>query len=995
MELLKKLSDTKEKNIETVQNLQLKIDNLTNRLLTISTEKDSLKNELAILSDQFENMPSPTPIFTDEEHTVSEYKEKIKSLMTENIELSTNLMDKIEELEKVKESKVQLYDHHCSFKETSEILVQKLEYLEMKNNESSRDLIQSKEECDELKKTLDVLKIQLETYASQQISENSSTDNLEFIEKNNTQVTCKIIELEEKLSQLIKENTDLSRKVLLENVNKQNESVVISDRSSNISVLKLEESVHENISDETNNFLLTNKKIKPFQKENELLISSNKNLGDLKLMNCSQCSQLKLESQSLNKKIADLERKFQQQCTDTESLRAKANENFNTSLNLMDSTLNSSGYDGMNLTLIEEKIENLRYELLESKENNKLFNNLKEKNNELEKLQLSTNSFASPSHVKEIRRSDVNTSCKKSRMQTFKKNLDRLSNDIKEIKQSSNNHANILNKLKKVQNDTLLELESLKLLNEELQKERDIAKDSVLNYEEKINLLEEELATLYKRIETDDLEEKNIKAQKLEIEIKFESLLKEKEELVNSLHNVEETFRKEKEDHNTFVDKYEKENLNLMNELQKFKDTVQELEKKDGRYSEEKLQEEIKTAKSRIINELVDLTSLSENELKEVLNMTVTDIFLRFLNVIMLKEKEMVNNLYENFEKNRRKLEEEKQQSLDSEKRIMTWVKNLESDLHKTEEDLINEKNKNERLEDKLKKLNEGLRETEHENQRLQLNITNLEKEFNSLHNELEKKSKMNDDRDYAINAVQEKERIARNKEEELEARLQYEKEEYQSKLKELESQLNSYKSTNDDLKSTIEGLDIQIEHLKNTINIKANELITSENKIKTMIQEIMDFEEINQQLKVENFEKNKQIKEITNLLKMKCDLLTEFKTKVETMKPEYESLQSQIEERKLSIEKYKEEIHNLKLDNKKQIDILQDKLSAEEIKSKGLNKQLNDFKNTNTTLHTTLEEYKNQCWELERANERLNKKVFFLFFFLFRFYKINKFSHK
>ncbi|XP_011502024.1 PREDICTED: major antigen-like [Ceratosolen solmsi marchali] len=987
MEMSKQLSDTREQNDEIVRNLQMNIANLTNRLLTISEEKDSLKDQLAILHDQLENMSSITPVITDEElkYKVSEYQEKIKSLTKENIDLSTNLMDKIEELEKVKESQIQLNDHQCSFKETSEMLAQKIEYFEKKNIEISDELIESNEDCDILKETVDILKQELRTCTDQENPENYCRDNAEFIKKENKALKCKLIELEGIMSLLSKENNNLLVNMLGDS-DKQNGPEIICENDANVSKMKFEESMREHISNEINNYSLMHEKIRQLQKENELLIVKNKKLEDLTLKNCSQCAHfkelnecrrnLKLENQSLNLKIDDLKRKFQLQCTDAESLRAKANEDFNISLNLMDSTLNGSIYDGMNLTLMEEKVRNLQNELEESKENdNALSNQFNEKYNEQEKLQLSTNSFASPIQEKDRKRLDSNMSSRNLRMQIFKENLDRLSNDIKEIKRSSNNHMNMLNKLKNVQNDTVSEIESLKLSNEELKKERDTAKANALNYEEKINLLEEELATLYKQIEAARITEKSIEAQKLEIEVKLESLLKEKEELVNSLQITEIKFRKELDDCNSLVHKYDKENVNLINKLESFEGIVEQSNKKNSSL-EEKLQEEIKSAKSQMINEIKHLTSLSEKELKKLLNMSINDIFLRFVNDIVSKENEVVKKLHENFEKTKLKLEEEKQQSFDSEKRTKTWAQALESDLERIQVEFAEQENKKKRLQDESKMLKESLKEAQHENQQLQLNITNLEKEFNSLHNELEKKSKLNDARDSVINAVQEKQRIAKTKEEEWEARLQHEKEEYERQLKELNSQLGSYKSTNDDLKSTIEGLDIQIEHLKNTIDIKTNEFMGSKHKIQTMIQEIEHFEEINQQLKNENSEKNKHIEEITDLLKIKCDLLTEFKTKVETMKPEYESLQSQIVDRKISIEKCKEEIHNLKLENKKQIDILQDKLSSEEIKSKGLNKQLHELKNKNTTLYSTLEECKDRCLELERENETLNRKV-------------------
>lgn len=63
-------------------------------------------------------------------------------------------------------------------------------------------------------------------------------------------------------------------------------------------------------------------------------------------------------------------------------------------------------------------------------------------------------------------------------------------------------------------------------------------------------------------------------------------------------------------------------------------------------------------------------------------------------------------------------------------------------------------------------------------------------------------------------------------------------------------------------------------------------------------------------------------------------------------MKPKCESLYAQTADRKATIDKSKEEIYNMKFENKRQMDMLQDKLSAEVMKLTGLSKYAQISKN-------------------------------------------------
>ncbi|XP_058798615.1 centromere-associated protein E-like [Phymastichus coffea] len=988
MDMSKQLSEERESRNQVVSNFQREIDALSTRLSSVSEEKTSLKSELALLTEQFDNVRAISPVISDDvmKQKIGEYQEEIRKLNEENIALSTNLMDKIEELEKVKESKVQLYDHECIYKDKCDELIEKLQSLEKENIDLSSDLTDHIEECDKLKETVEILNQQLEFYKVQQSSEYSNNSDFEFLKQENMRLINELIEVKSKQAQLVRENANLSSNLMLDISNELNQSTSSShDKTTNVPLAPLDLS-----SSEANSNILNvdnlNKKVKLLQEQVDHLTSLNKKLGELKLTACSQCihlkelnesrRELKLQVKELSTKLIDVQKKFEQKSADVEVLKAKAKEDFEASMNYLDSTHNSSIYDGMNVTVLEGKVKNLQNELEEVKENhNELSNQYKEKCKELENLQLDSNSLLC--EKSDTRRSKLNTPSRKiSRVQALHNKLDDVTKDLRELKKSNANTDDIVNKVRQEHVKFEEEIESLKLLNEELKKENETLKGNSIQYEEKVKLLEEDLSILYKKVETASASEKEFQAYKLEIEVQLESLLKEKSELESILSKAEERFKGELEECNARANAYKKENIELKNELQKLEDSIQQIKKNSNNYLEEKLKEEIDTAKVRMLKEMKSLVNLSFDELKELSNKSVTDMFLIFLTTIMTKEGEIVKKLYEDHEKNVKKLKEEYQQSDDAANKANNWAKTLETDLEKLQVDLTEQERKNRRFEDEVRRLEENLKEAQYENQQLHNNIISLESEINSLQIELDKKSKSNSDRDNVITAALEKEKLARTKEQELEDRLRHEKEKYERAVKEHIIQLESYKSVNEDLRSTVEGQDLEIEHFKNTINIKNQEVSETMRKIMKLEQTIQNMEEANQIVQAEVLEKNKNIEEITNLMKIKCDLLTEYKTKVETMKPEFESLHTQIADRKAAIEKYKEDIHNMKLENKKQLDMLQDKLSDEEIKSAGLSKQLAELKNKNTALCTTIEEFKDRCAELERNNANLQRKV-------------------
>ncbi|KAJ8676006.1 hypothetical protein QAD02_011792 [Eretmocerus hayati] len=989
MDVSKHLEDARQRHSEELRDLQTEIDSLTNRLSIISEEKENLKSELVLVTEQLENMRSTTPVVTEEEtkQKFADYQEKINKLNDENIELSTNLMDKIEELERIKESQIILYDHQCVYKENCESLSEKIHCLEKENVDLSNNLTEQLEECDKLHETVNVLKQQLEAHDNQQSCETEQKNDLQFLKDENSRLTEELIEVRAKVTQLSRENANLSINLDLDSSGEHNVSVASRENAFNISKSTPENSLHDSTVD-TINLSCLKKENKSLKDQVEHLTMLNKKLGELKLNNCNQCAhlkelnesrrQLKLEVKSLSHKLCDLQKEFQQKCADTEILRSKANEDVNASLSLMESTLNGTLYDGINVTAVEEKVHNLYSEVEDLKENhNKLSNQYQEKCRELEKLQLENNALSSPTDKRDVRRSKDSSSRKSSRILTLEKNLDKLSIDLQELKKSNTNVGAALNKFITEKNEYTKEIESLKALNDILKKDYNAVQGLVMEREEKTKLLEEELSSLYKKYEDANNQHKDIQSQKIEIEVQLETLLKDKLELEDRIQHIENKSKQDLEECKALLQNYETKNLDLRDKLKDY-DTIghPKVLKDTNSCSSDDAAEEVKLVKSRILKEIRSLTNLSEDEQKNLPRKSGADLFETCLKVVMSKETEMVKKLVADFNKSKQKLEEEKRQSLDAEKKANDWAKTIEGDLEKLQNDFAEQERKNRKLQDQIHRLEDRLKESIYENQQLHSSVANLESDLNSLHNELEKKSKMETNKESIISAAQEREKVMRQRDEEWENRLKMEKEQYLREVNELNTQLQSMRCSEEDLKSTVECLEFEIEHLKNTIESKTYDYGELSHKCETLERNMKDAEDASQTLENEISDKNRSIKELNELLKIKCDLLTEYKTQVENMKPEHDFMQAQIAERKMMIEKYKEEIHNLKLENKRQLDILHDKLSDEEIKNTGLNKQLIEFKNKNTHLSDTIEELRDRVAEIERDNERLQKKV-------------------
>ena len=957
---------------------------------------------------------------------LTEYDQKINDLKTENRKLTNDLMDRIKELDSIKECKALQYDHECNYKEKNQSLIRENEELQNENAELSDDLMKHIDECEILKQELETASRKLTIYEQSQSKSLESPENMQTILQEKTRLEAKIIELKSKVIQLSNENKEFT----------SNLSIIFDEFEKNPEVdnpcrnsLLLSESLETQSRRVSNSFRqdenvqALNNKIKTLQEKVEHLSLLNTKLSELKLSSCTQCAHLKelnenrrslkLEVKTLTNKLEDLQVKFRQSCANTEVLRLKASEELNTSGNV---TLNGSISEGLNITVMEENIRILSNEKETLKEEyDKLSNLYQEKCSDLETLQecqagnvTSPTSSVSPMILK-----------KRERLQKVESAIKQVGADLHKQREKLSNLNGELQKFK------------------ELEVRLKTAEESAAIAEEKVKLLESDIAGLYQNIERLNKSEKTLKTEKLNLEVKLETFKaenQEKKKLVDDLQKIVDELNGEKTSLNWELEvtreekeqllarqKYEDSNREMMEAtLKKYKESVDDAERRIKEISlnlnnamkenqdlkneitrlqslvqkniqnitteednEDSLKEldsqedskkELDSAKSLIIKEMKSLTS----EVQDPSNKSVSDLFQVFLKTIMSKEHEIIKALKDCFDKEKLKLEEAKEQSEDAEKRANTWAKTLENDIEKLQSDLTLLESKNVDLRKQIERLENGLAETQHENQSLREKIELLEGDYHALQVDFENHSRSNS-KVNSLNVNQEREKMQasiKNKEMELQSKMKEEKEEYNKKLGELTNALKTLETKNIDLKSNLDGYEANEKQLKSIIDIKVNEIAKNNQKIKDLQEKLEEILEVNNKLNEENLEKNHRIEEITSLLKNKCDILSEYKTKMETLMPEYNHLRLQIEERKSSVEKYKEEIENLRAESTRELNLFKDKFVDEEIKSAGLSKQLGELNTKNGILLQELETLREKCMEMEAANEKLMRKV-------------------
>ncbi|KAK9303407.1 hypothetical protein QLX08_004895 [Tetragonisca angustula] len=998
MEMSNKLCVEKELAKETELNFQKTINKLYTQISKITEEKIDLENHITVLNDQLESFHSKTSEKCDDEQLLIKYQNKIEALKTENIDLSAIIANQNKELENIKESKALLYDHDCIYKDKVTLLTEKNEYLIKENNELSTDLINKIEENDILKEQCDILDNKMTLIRNMDSNEN----DIEKLRSENNILKARIAELGMRITILTDENAKFSNN-LLESMgnfdNSHNEKVHNNSSIAPNGPEKSNETIKKIVSNE--NYEELSNKIIMLQKEITHLSRVNKKLSDLKLSSCGQCVHLKnvsesrralkLEAKILNHKLQDLQKKFDRKCADTETLKLKVNQELN--LSFSDPSLNASFVDRMNVSFIDEKVHHLNNELQALKDDHdKLSISYKEKCDKLEKLHSAIDNEKKIEHLQN--------------------NIDQVKNDIDEIKKSSTHFVSLY----KTKKEKLLDkISSLTNNNEILQQTVADKEISISKATEKIQILENELSYVNKEIVQFSTMEKIMQSEKMTLEVELEELKLENENKDNLITRLNKTI----DDLNKCISSFKHE-LDLIttqkNELTiliekneyKYKDELKLLRKQCDELKEEK-QNSIEIKKLRI-NELesnieklkIDLEkqrnlhcedTVKESMIKELKslecishsvdfsNKSVTEIFNNFLQTIMLKEEEIVKKMNESFEKDKQRLEDEKQQCVDAEKRMMLWAKELETENEKLHIDFKKAESLCMKKQDEIDQLKHSIKENNYEKEILKEEIKTLEIDFNNLQNEFDKQCRTDiQQKEETIIIAQKREREVREalkcKEIELQSKMKCEKERYEKKIEELICTIEIYKTKNIEMKNNIEGLEANGKQLKNIIEANSLELKVKNQNIHKIT---LDFEELREaynELNCEMKEKTSRIQNITLLLKNKCDMLSEYKMKLETIMPDYEILQNQVKERKESIERYKDEIEQLKMEKKKQIEEVNDKLNLEEIKNVGLNKQLNELNSKNVVLIEELDNLKEKCEQLQQTNVKLEKKI-------------------
>ncbi|KAL6443574.1 hypothetical protein ACFW04_001608 [Cataglyphis niger] len=1060
-DLANKLSTEKECAEKSTTHFQQTIDELYARNSKMMDEKLELQNNLVILNEQMETLRSRMPeVNSNEEQIMLRYEEQISALTAKNAELLSVVTNTMKELEILKESKSLLYEHDCIYKDELTDLMAKHKYLTTENNELSTDLMDKIEENDGLKEECDILKSKLELLLLKQ----HEKDNEEQLKVENTLLKTEQVELKANIKMLTKEKSKISNQLVetmedLDNerkMNSCNNTLQLSTLFNNS--LTMNDTMDISIKDDN-----VEAKISHLQEEVNRLKLLNRKLSDLKLGACTQCAHLqemtenqrmlKLEVKALTHRLEDSQRKFKREAAKSDSLILKAKEDIN--ISICNSSLNASFLENVNVSYVEEKLQSLNNKLqILEEDHNKLSDLYKEKCNEIEELQNSNVTDFSPNKIH-----NINTSVKKSpsksssRLENMAKDISYLQNDFEKIKEETARLKKGLSKFINEKDSLLDEIKSLKIANEHLLQ---TMSENELLYLEKTDILENEVRDLTKKFQELSVKCKEVEDAKLVVETDVEFLKvdkTEKEQTINELRqslsyleqeldltkrekeklnsnnlleqeyekklvslrsinaeltNSKETISQEfanycKKSENRFtelnekINKYSSENDYLKQELIKLRDIENKFETMRNEYQSKSQQDKTLAEDNKKLKNV--LNNISKNIIKEIkslkpklgaeefLDKSEEELFQIFLQTILMKEEEIVKTMRDNFNKEKQKLEDDKRQSVDAEKRTTLWAKELESEIEKLQGDLTQREAMSDGLQKEVARLEQLLEDNNSDRNTLKEKINLLEMDLNNLQIEFNKYCKMDTVNEEAINIAQKREKQAqetiRNKEAEFQIKLRSEKEIYTKRIEDLACTIESLKTKNMELINNIEGLEANQEQLKNIIDLKNNELMKNNQIIHKMEIESVQFTEIYNELNCELEKKNLHITEITELLKTKCDDLTEYKAKLDEIVSENTFLKQQIGERKINIEQYKMEIETLKMQNKKEIDAIKDKLNFEELKSIELNKQITELNKKNAVLteeinilrddYTTVQ---HKCITLEKRIRNSTSKI-------------------
>ncbi|XP_072755819.1 uncharacterized protein Root [Anoplolepis gracilipes] len=970
----------------------------------LSNVTDTMK-ELEMLKESKSLLYEHDCIYKDE---LTDLTAKYKYLTTENNELSTNVMDKIEENDELKEECI--------------ILKNKLELLLKHEKDSNNDEEQLRMENTLLKTEQAELKA-----------------NIKMLTEENLKISNQLVETLEDLDNVQKTNSSnntLQLSTLFNETLTMNDIIdkSIKDDNAEATISQLQEKVMH--------LTFLNRKL------SDLKLSNCTQCAHLQEMTESQ-RLLKLKVKALTHKLEDSQRKFDREVAKSDSLILKAKEDVNISIcnsSLNTSFVDNMYVSHVQerLQSLNNELQILKEDhakLLDYKEK---YNEVEElQNSSVTDLSLNKD------HNTSVKKSPSKTSLRLenmakdiSHLQTdFEKMKEETARLKKDLSKFTNERDSLLDEIKflKIANEQLLQkmsesdlyLEKTDILEKEIrdmtqklqeysvrckevedgklvvETEVEFLKVDKAEKEQTINELRQSLSCLQQELDLTKREKEELNRNNLleqEYEEKLESLRSTNEELINSKATVCQEFAnycKESENKltalNEKINKYISENDYLKQELIKLRDIENKFETMRNEYQSKsqqdktladdnkKLKNVLNDISKNIIKEIKSLKSKVDAE-EEFLHKSVNELFQIFLQTIVMKEKEIMKTMRDNFNKEKQKLEDDKRQSVDAEKRITLWTKELESEIEKLQGDLSQREAVSDGLQKEIVRLEKLLEDNNRERDTLQEKNSLLEMDLNTQI-EFNKHSKMDTVTEEAINIAQKRERQAqeaiKNKEAEFQIKLKSEKDTYCKRIEDLSCTIESLKTKTMELTGNIEGLEANQEQLKNIIDLKNNELMKSDQIIKKMQFELEQLTESHNDLNCELEKKDSRIAEITELLKTKCDNLTEYKAQLETNVSENMYLKQQISERKASIEQYRLEIEILKMENKKEIDAIKDKLNFEELTSIELNKQIAELNKKNAALteeiNTSRDNYtmlQHKCITLEKRVRNSTSKI-------------------
>lgn len=1068
-ELANKLSAEKACADQSIAHFQETVDELYARNSRITDEKIELEGKIATLNEQMETLRSKIPeVNLNEEQMMLKYEEQINALTAENRELKCKIADNMSEFETLKESKSLLYEHDCIYKDKLTDLEQKHEDLTNENSELSTDLIDKIEENDGLRQECDILKSKLEL--SLKNKEDVGNNDTEQLRTENTLLKTELVELRANVKALTEENTKMSNQ-LVETIEDLDNARMIYSCNNTLhlsTIFNTTSAVNDTMNKSATDFEDPEARIFKLQEEASQLKHLNRKLSDLKLTPCTQCTHLKelienrrmlkLEVKSISHRLADLQNKFDRKSARTDALIMKAKEDVNSSL-CNSSLVNVSYSENMNVTYFEEQLECISNDIQSLKEDdNKLLDLCEEKCNEVEESQISSvaDSAFTDDESSSVKK-PPSSSKTSSRLDNIEKVMGSLQNELRELKGHNQSVKMDLDKYTSEKESRLDEINSLRTTNEALLQKLSENELALITAAAKADILENEMTDMTNRLQELAARCTEIEKAKAVLEIEAEILRenqtmkertidelrqslsclqheldlvkKEKEEMVSSNNFLEQEYEKKlkllmrtneelvdskanvsrefdsysKESASKLLELTEKvskctsENEYLKQELIRLRDIEDKLEKMRNEYQSKSQQDKALTEDNKQLKET--LNTASKNIIKEIQSLKpkinihefsgkpVDELFQVFLQTILAKEKEIVKTMQRHFEKERQKLEDEKQQSVDAEKRTTLWAKELESEIEKLQGDLFKRESMSDELQKEVARLQQHLEENNLDRCALKEKISLLEADLNNLQIEFDRYSKNDIVNEEAIIIAQKREKQAqetiKNKEAEFQTKLKSEKEAYNRRVEELGCTIDALKTKNMELASNIEGLTINQKQLKNIIDMKTNELIKSNQiiqKIQSESEQLTDaYNDLTQEL-----EANKsRVTEITSLLKTKCDSLAECKANLETLIHENNFLKQQVSERKTNVEQYKAEIETLKMANEKAIDAIKDQLNLAELKSVELNKQIVESNNKNDALTEELKSLSDQheilrskCIMLEKRMRNSTSKV-------------------